>query len=99
MSPCLSRLLCKAARDMRTGWLNVTAGEQHCGQKVIEHGIAGLTAQPLFTELARLAGPAGIEGRRSPMNDFLGAVLAHIGHIKTKRRHRKTRSIAGRREK
>jgi hypothetical protein len=51
-----------------------------------EHGIAGLTAQTRFAELARFVGLAGIEGSRGTANNVLGGVLVHAGHIRTKER-------------
>jgi hypothetical protein len=72
---------CKTCLDTRAGRLNFALGEQHGGQKMIEHGIAGLAAQTLLTELARFIGLAGIEGGRGAANDVLGGCLAHIEHI------------------
>jgi hypothetical protein len=53
---------------------------------MMEHGIAGLAAQTRFAELARFAGPAGIEGGGRTTNNVLGGVLGHAGHIRTKER-------------
>ena len=64
-----------------SGRFNFTLGKQHGGKKMIEHGIAGLADQTIFTELARLVGLARIEGGGSTADDVFGGVLAHVERI------------------
>ncbi len=74
---------------MRAGGLNFASGKQHGGNKMMEHGIAGLAGQTLFTEPARLIGPAGVKGCCGTTNNVLGVVLVHVMHIRTKEQVRK----------
>src|SRR5258708_15415501 len=53
---------------------------------MMQHGIAGAAVQAFLTELARLVGLAGIEGRGRAANNVLGSDFAHGKHIRTKQR-------------
>ena len=77
---------CQAGLDMAAGRLNFALRKQYGGQEMMQHGIAGLAAQPLLAESACVIGLAGIEGGGSAANDVLGGVLAHVEHIRTKQR-------------
>jgi len=48
--------------------------------------LAGLAAQSLLAQPARVVAQAGIEGGGGAANDVLGGVLAHARHIRTKER-------------
>src|ERR1700688_2296916 len=76
----------KAGLDMGAGRLNLALRKQHGGQEMVEHGLAGLAAQTLFAEFARLVRLAGIEGCSSAADDVLGGGFRHAGHIRTKGR-------------
>src|SRR6266849_204870 len=83
------RPLCQAGLDVAARQLDLASGKQHGGQQMIEDGIAGRAGETLFTELARLVRPAGIEGGGGATNNVLGGVLVHGLHIRTKERVRK----------
>jgi hypothetical protein len=80
------RSLGEACLGVGAGRLDLTLRKQHGGKQVMEHGIAGLAAQALFAEFARILALARIEGRGRATNDVLGAVLVHAGQIRTKPR-------------
>jgi len=78
----IARPFCKTCLEVTMGRLSFTFEKQHGGKKMIQHGIAGLAGQTLFTEPARLIGPPGIKGCRGTTNNVLGIVLVHAKHIR-----------------
>ena len=64
--------------DVFAGGLDFVPGEQHGGEQMMQHRLAGGAGETFFAELARLVGPAGIKGRRRTTNDALGVGLIYV---------------------
>jgi hypothetical protein len=79
----------QAGFDVLARGLNFVAGEQHGGEKMMQHRFAGRAGEPLFAEPARLVRPAGIKGRRGATNDALGVGLIHAAQIRATGSRRK----------
>ena len=65
----------KAHVDMRMRRGDGTPGEQHGGQQMMQHGIAGFARKALFAETLRLVRLARIERCRRAANECLGGVI------------------------
>ena len=83
----------QAGLDVFAGGLDFVLGEQHGGEKMVQHRLARRAGETFFAELARLVRPPGIEGRRRATNDALGVGLIYVGNIimpslRAKRKHR-----------
>ena len=76
----------KAGLDMGVGRLHLALQKQHGGEQMIEHGLAGLTAQTLFAQPSRLVRLAGIEGSGGAADEVLCGEFRHARHIRTMQR-------------
>ena len=89
------RALAEAGCDVSAGGFYLALGQQHGGQEMMQHGIAGSADQSLFAKLPRRIRLAGIKGRGGAASDVLGGVLVHARHIRTTQPVRKEWAGAG----